>query len=84
MVCLVFNPDTGFAVGDTGIILKTTNSGDDWLIQPSITSYNLKSICFANSNIGYIVGQYGRIFKTTDGGDNWLSQTGDTTFIFIQ
>ncbi|MCI0448271.1 MAG: hypothetical protein L0Y79_00610 [Chlorobi bacterium] len=57
---------------DTGYVMKTTNSGNNWIIQynPIMT---FTSIQFLDVNTGYTSGGSGlsRIFKTTDGGANW-------------
>ena len=75
------NSQTGFAVGDSGRVLKTTNGGTLWTYQ-IITQYNthpFKSIFFINQNTGWITGGNAngiysllRIFKTTDAGISWF------------
>ena len=72
------SPTTGWVVGDAGIILKTTNGGDNWFAQSSNTTTNLYSVHFPNSSTGYICGSSGIILKTSNGGDNWLTQTSAT------
>ena len=74
--------NTGWAVGYGGMILKTID-GENWLIKPSGTSYDLYTIHFVNSKIGFVTGKrtiyvsgYGsfssrKILKTTDGGESW-------------
>ncbi len=61
---------TGFAVGNSGTILKTIN-GSDWEIQGSETDSDLNSVFFATNFVGYAVGNDGVILKTTDGGNYW-------------
>ncbi len=65
---------TGWAVGDAGTILKTTNGGINWIRQscPAGTTA-LESVYFANANTGWAVG-YGIILKTTNGGTTWKVQ----------
>ena len=46
----------GFAVGDSGTILKTTDGGGSWLIQTSGTSNALRGVSFIDLNIGTAVG----------------------------
>ena len=58
----------GFAVGSSGTILKTTNSGTTWTILPSRTTNNLYSVNFADTTTGYAVGDIGTILKTTNSG----------------
>jgi len=65
--------NTGYICGDLiGGILKTTNSGQNWIIQPEplIDQYN--SISFIDNNTGIAVGPPGMILRTTNGGQNWL------------
>jgi hypothetical protein len=65
---------TGYAVGQVGAILKTTNGGVTWVSQTLMTTYNLLSVDFPlNVSTGYAVGGYGTILKTTDGG-TWVEQ----------
>ena len=60
--------NTGYAVGDYGTILKSTDGGASWNIQPSMTYKNLYSVYFPGANTGYAVGANGTILKNTDGG----------------
>src|SRR5208283_954319 len=71
---------TGTAVGDAGTILRTTNGGTSWTIQPSGTTNNLFGISFTGTSAGTAVGQYGAIFRTTNGGASWTPQTSGTTY----
>ena len=61
--------DTGWIAG-FGIILKTTDGGNNWIVQRPIPM-NLNSIFFANADTGWAVGDVGAILRTTDGGDSW-------------
>ncbi len=75
------NPNTGWAVGYYGTVLKTTNSGMNWNSQTiSYPPSALLEVYFINNNTGWIVGGYIEylytdrvILKTTDGGQNWSS-----------
>jgi len=66
------NSQTGWCVGDSGKILKTTNGGISWI--PSLPNYpaNYRSITFTNSNIGYIIAYSGLMLKSTNMGLNWF------------
>ena len=70
----------GFAVGDSGTILKTTDGGGSWLIQTSGTSNALRGVSFIDLNIGTAVGDSGTILRTTNGGINWTQQNSSTDF----
>ncbi len=73
----------GYAVGDNGTILKTTDGGTTW---NSITTLFpgdwFWDVHFVNADTGYVVGEtdpgsnpcgLGIIIKTTDGGATWLT-----------
>jgi len=62
----------GLSVGELGILLKTTNSGENWINNfSSYRTYNdIANISFYNKEIGFAA--LGRIiFRTTNGGNNW-------------
>jgi photosystem II stability/assembly factor-like uncharacterized protein len=82
------NKDIGFAVGNGGSILKTTDGGDNWLQQISGTAQPLASVFFISTDIGYVVGGHNYpanrvILKTTDGGGTWavLTQNNEPSLI---
>jgi photosystem II stability/assembly factor-like uncharacterized protein len=68
----------GWAVGSNGEIVKTTDGGTNWNLQPSGTTRALRAIDFVDTNTGWVgggdPGDIGEIFKTTDGGNTWVSQ----------
>ena len=71
---------TGYAVGQSGTILKTANGGATWDTLTSGTTRWLWSVHFpVDASTGYVVGSFGTILKTTNGGANWVSQTSGTT-----
>jgi photosystem II stability/assembly factor-like uncharacterized protein len=66
----------GWSVGQSGIVLKTTNGGDLWSQNIIPDVYWLADVFFTNEYTGWAVQSYpeGRIYKTTDGGNNWFLQ----------
>lgn len=69
------NSNTGWVVGITGLIKKTTNGGANWIIQsPQVSYYDLYSVYFTDANTGFAVGEFGEMEKTTNGGTNWSWQ----------
>lgn len=68
------NANTGYAAGDSGVILRTIDAGTSWSALSSGTTNYLGSICFTNLNTGYAVG--GTILKTSDGGSSWSDISG--------
>ena len=68
------NTQTGWACGDNGTLIKTTNGGNNWFGQTSGTTFPLYSIHFVNAYTGYAVTRVDGYFqKTTDSGDNWFT-----------
>lgn len=81
----------GWAAGDSGIIIHTSNGAADWIIQDSKTGNNIRDIFFLNRNLGWAIswevinypfGTY--ILKTTDGGLNWNRSNFPEENIFSQ
>jgi photosystem II stability/assembly factor-like uncharacterized protein len=81
--CVRFVDDNlGFAVGDCGTILKTTDGGETWTLKTVESKYMLRSVFFTDANTGYIVGgdetwaayTTGIILKTVNSGESWIIQ----------
>ncbi|RPI19858.1 MAG: hypothetical protein EHM58_00250 [Ignavibacteriae bacterium] len=60
--------------GDSGKVMRTTNSGNSWELINIGAIENLEDIRFKNASTGFIGGN-GRIFRTTNGGANWTFST---------
>jgi len=71
--------NTGWAVGYSGTILKTTVGGAAWISQGSGVTVELYSGYFVDVDTGWVVGESGKILKTTNGGASWIPQTSGTT-----
>lgn len=73
--------NTGFAVASGGRIIKTTNSGNTWVLQNSGTVKDLSAVSFSNNIIdtGYIVGDSGLVLMTINGGTSWSTIPSGTT-----
>ncbi len=69
------NADTGWVVGEMGVILKTTNGGQSWTDKTPKTLIQLTGVYFFDGNTGWVIGG-GGVMKTTDGGDSWNVQLG--------
>ena len=73
--------NTGYAVGEYGIVLRTADGGGDWNVVaiPTGTSGTLDwyAITFSSHLIGYLAGQPSalngliELYKTIDGGRSW-------------
>jgi photosystem II stability/assembly factor-like uncharacterized protein len=82
---------TGYAVGSVppGIVLKTTNSGNNWFTVATSTFYPIKDVDFVNAHTGWVCSDDlfggGGVFRTTDGGSTWqrLTEPGEFSKLFF-
>ena len=78
---------TGWAVGESGTIIHTTDGGDTWVGQASGTNYDLTGLSFPDAQHGWIIGRAHEenedgnslgvtrlLLCTTDGGAAWQRQ----------
>jgi photosystem II stability/assembly factor-like uncharacterized protein len=65
----------GLAVGDSGSILKTSDSGASWVTLNSGTTRALYGVYLFNDNEAIAVGERGLILRTADSGATWLTVT---------
>ncbi|MFC2103322.1 YCF48-related protein [Bacteroidota bacterium] len=65
----------GWSVGYNGLIIKTTNGGNNWFSQSntSVTSQTLYGSYATDINNVYVVGSNDALIKSTDGGTIWTS-----------
>ena len=61
----------GWAVGDTGALLKTSDGGQTWTAVDSGTRSQLRRVLFVNDQVGWVAGNNGLLLKTADGGATW-------------
>ncbi|HEX8455684.1 MAG TPA: YCF48-related protein [Pyrinomonadaceae bacterium] len=71
-------PKRGWAVGERGLVLTTTNGGRAWLRQESNVEVDLSDVKFIDAREGWAVGAEGTIIHTTDGGATWRRETSTT------
>lgn len=80
----------GWAAGDSGVIIHTSNSGNNWVMQNSGTIETIDDIFFINQNTGWVIANgffYDGtiILRTTNSGANWsFSRYEDTTVVYNQ
>jgi photosystem II stability/assembly factor-like uncharacterized protein len=68
----------GWIVGESGLVMKTTNAGLEWISQSSQTNQHLSKVSFVDSVTGWICGSGGTILKTTNAGNDWIMQVSGT------
>lgn len=65
-----YDMTSGFAVGQSGTIIKITQGGDRWEYKNYSQPYSLYAITFSGNN-GFIAGDRGLILKTENNGNTW-------------
>ncbi len=70
----------GWAVGDSGLIMHTSDGGVGWLAKRHSSSVRLNTVSFSDAMNGLIGGANGTILRTTDGGTTWTEYMRRTTF----
>ncbi|HMN16903.1 MAG TPA: YCF48-related protein [Ignavibacteriaceae bacterium] len=65
------NPDTGWAVGNLGALIKTINGGEDWTISETNTTTLLLKVHSFNGQIVVATGYDGIILRSIDGGETF-------------
>ena len=68
----------GWACGDAGTMLHTTNAGANWSLL-TLTGSDLHQLVFKDASTGLVVGDNGTVFTTTNGGTNWVSKNSGTS-----
>lgn len=73
-----------WAVGERGVVVRSTDSGTTWITSWVPSDCSLKSVCFLTNRIGFVAGtrfdhksrrHTAVLLKTTDGGDSWTDMT---------
>jgi photosystem II stability/assembly factor-like uncharacterized protein len=78
----MINNTNGWAVGDLGVIVNTTDGGLSWNYQanPDASNRHLNDVFFLNASEGWAVGNSGVILHTANGGALWtIEGAGMTT-----
>jgi photosystem II stability/assembly factor-like uncharacterized protein len=69
----MYNENIGWAVGETGAIVKTIDGGVNWVSVESPVNITFNKVSFFDLYLGYAIGNGGVILKTLDGGETWFS-----------
>jgi hypothetical protein len=75
--------NTGWIAGKNaqmskGLIYKTTDGGNDWLLLRNDTLKTYASVFFADADNGWVSGWAGNILYSSNGGTNWSTQVSGT------
>jgi photosystem II stability/assembly factor-like uncharacterized protein len=80
--CSFVDTSYGWAIGDSGTIVHTTNGGNNWITQNSKIREYMTDVFFINRRLGWALAwgltqsYYGTyILKTTNGGTTWDTTT---------
>uniref|UniRef100_A0A7V2ZHI1 T9SS type A sorting domain-containing protein n=1 Tax=Ignavibacterium album TaxID=591197 RepID=A0A7V2ZHI1_9BACT len=73
------NTDIGWAVGNLGAAIKTTNGGNDWTISETNTTTLLLKVHSFDGQIVIAAGYNGMILRSSDGGETFEQIPSGTT-----
>lgn len=85
--CIFTDTLNGWAAGDSGTVIHTSDGGASWVKQNSTIDFSISEIFFLNPRLGWcIANDYffagTMILRTTNGGTSWTgSRYPDTTYI---
>lgn len=77
------SPDTGWAAGERGTLIKTVNGGAEWTLVFMSDSYTINSIRLLDPQTGFVaMHALGKevIWGTTDGGNSWEEKFTSETY----
>ena len=70
--------NTVYGVGQNGLLVKSSDQGENWIVLPKINDYTLIKLDFIHENYGFVVGGqmsiyplFGVIYRTVNGGLTW-------------
>jgi photosystem II stability/assembly factor-like uncharacterized protein len=73
-------PELGWAVGQQGAIIKTTNGGEEWIDKSFSNMTDLLRLDSYNGEVVIVAGEDGIILRSADAGETWVQiQSGVTT-----
>jgi len=73
------NKDTGWACGNLGAIIKTTNGGSSWTVSETNTTTPILKVRSYNGQIVIASGYAGKILRSSDGGETFTQGTSNVT-----
>ena len=73
-----YDYEVGFAVGDSGTVIKSVDSGKTWQTLQSPTTFDLHDVYMFHRDTVLVVGDSGTMFFSDSGGSTW---SGGSNFI---
>ncbi|MBK9330807.1 MAG: T9SS type A sorting domain-containing protein [Ignavibacteria bacterium] len=87
--CVFTDSLNGWAAGEEGVIIHTSDGGTNWIIQSNPVNYYINDIFFINKNTGWCVSNEfllngTTLIKTTNGGNNWVAESFPDSTVFFR
>ncbi|MBS1518678.1 MAG: T9SS type A sorting domain-containing protein [Bacteroidetes bacterium] len=87
--CFFTDSLNGWAAGEEGVIIHTSDGGVNWVIQNNPVNYYINDIFFLNKNTGWCVSNEflldgTTILKTTNGGNVWNAEPFPDSTVFFR
>lgn len=78
-----FYENIGYAVGNTGTVLKSIDYGDSWSTLTAQTTLDLKTVWATDFNNAYIAGLNGTLKMSIDAGSTWFQIANSNTVMTL-
>lgn len=88
--CIFTDTLNGWAIGDSGVIIHTSNGGNNWIIQSNNDAHFMRDVHFVDKNNGWATAWFSNFdpgtlfYKTTNGGINWTTEMYPDSNFFIE
>lgn len=87
--CVFADTINGWAAGEDGVIIHTTDGGYYWTIQSNPVNYYINDIFFINKRLGWAVSNEflntgSTLLKTTNSGINWIAEDFPDSTVFLK
>lgn len=69
----MIDQNIAYAIGQDGLVLKTTDGGTNWIISPSPSLGELKKLLFTDALNGKVFEKDGTSWETIDGATSWIN-----------
>lgn len=66
------NENLGWAAGNGGFVVKTTDGGQNWVVLTELPDNYIRNIEFLNESVGFMGTLNDQFYKTGDGGETWF------------
>ncbi|MBK9271598.1 MAG: hypothetical protein IPM48_08360 [Saprospiraceae bacterium] len=82
MDIFILDEQSAWICGNEGIVLKTTDGGQNWILKSTGTKEQIWGIFFTDELHGHACGSTGLLLRTSDGGETWEQRPSNISNLF--